>query len=208
MCINAPVSIASFTVGIISSIFLMYKGAPHYALENKTLGIFYIYVSTIQLWEFFMWIDLSGKMGLNKIATMLAPAFIYGQPVVLYLIKSAFYGRQSALFNIAAFFYFVDQLARYVDFIVHDKTLITTPNKDGVLAWKWRVNKEPNYVYTLMFVWAILLYYPLNYAIMYIGLGLVSLAISRITYESEFPAIWCLLNAYLPIFICAGSYFI
>jgi len=208
MCINAPVSIASFTVGIISSIFLIYKGAPQYALENKTLGLFYIYVSMIQLWEFFMWIDLSGKMGLNKIATMLTPAFIYLQPVVLYLIKSAFYSKQSVLFNIATFFYFVDQLAMYIDFIIHDKTLITTPNKDGVLAWKWRVNNEPNTVYLVMFLWAMLLYYPLNYAALGISLGVISLVISRITYDTEFPAIWCILSAYLPIFICAGTYFI
>jgi len=155
-----------------------------------------------------MWIDLSGKVGLNNISTILAPLFIYLQPITLYLIKSVFYGRQSALFNMAAFFYFVDQLSRYAEFIVHDKTLITTPNKDGVLSWKWRIKGEPNYVYFFMFLWAILLYYQWKYAVLYIGLGVVSLAISRITYESEFPAIWCLLNAYLPIFICAGSYFI
>ena len=204
MCINAPVSITSFLVGVTSSLVLIYYGAPKFHLENMITGIFYIYISFMQLVEFFMWIDLDGKLGLNRIATIIAPIYVMLQPIVLYVLKAFITGRQNMLYNIAAITYTANEVFLYTEFIRDTKILLTRP-KDGVLLWKWN---SPNYSYFIMFAWAILLFFPLSYALMILIFGILSLWLSIYAYKSDFPTIWCLMNAYIPMFIYFAGFYL
>ena len=75
MCINANASLSTFIFSIIGSIILIFFGNKKYHKENLLTGLLFIYVAFMQIFEYFMWIDLDDKKGYNKIATILAPLF-------------------------------------------------------------------------------------------------------------------------------------
>jgi hypothetical protein len=87
MCFNYKVSLFTFTLGTIFSILLINYGNKKYALENKIVGIFFIFISAIQFMDFLFWIDIKNKLGINKITTILGPILNVCQPIILYLIK-------------------------------------------------------------------------------------------------------------------------
>ena len=91
MCFNYQVSLFTFVIGIIFSILLIYYGNDKYSLENKVIGIFFIFISFCLFMDFLFWIDLTNKMGINRIATIVGPILNIGQPNILYIIKYIFY---------------------------------------------------------------------------------------------------------------------
>ena len=54
MCFNYKVSHLHFALGTIFSILLIISGNKKYALENKTSGVFFLFISAIQFMDFFV----------------------------------------------------------------------------------------------------------------------------------------------------------
>ena len=91
MCFNYKVSLFTFFIGTIFSILLIKYGNPRFSLENKTSGIFLIFISMIQFMDFLFWIDVKNKLGINTITTILGPILNAFQPVIFYIIKYIYY---------------------------------------------------------------------------------------------------------------------
>ena len=86
MCYTKELSISSFLVGLVCSIFLIKFGNPEYASFNNAIGFFYIFISVIQFLEYCMWADIKCQTGLNKMSSTLMPFMIYSQPIIYGLL--------------------------------------------------------------------------------------------------------------------------
>lgn len=204
MCVNAEVSLSSFIIGIISSIFLIYYGNKKFQKENLSVGIFFIYVSFIQLLEYFIWIDLDNKKGLNKIISIIFPVIICSQPVVFYIIKSIIFNKSVLWINLLIIYYILEAIFAYKSYLINE-TLITKV-KNKYLFWKW--DKYGSYIYVIIFAFAVFLYSNFNYSLLLFILGSFSLFVSYKISNINYTSTWCLTSAYMPIYMLAGSYII
>jgi hypothetical protein len=204
MCVNAEVSLSSFIIGVISSICLIYYGNKKFQKENLSVGIFFIYVSFIQLLEYFIWIDLDNKKGLNKIISIIFPIVISSQPVVFYIIKSIIFNKNVLWINLLIIYYILEAIFAYNSYLINE-TLITT-KKNKYLFWKW--DKYGSYIYIIIFAFAVFLYSNFNYSLLLFILGSFSLFVSYKISNINYTSTWCLISAYMPIYMLAGSYII
>ena len=80
MCYNTTISLLTFTVMVISTIYLIYRNYPN----DRWFAIVFISAGIMQLVEYFMWKDQScGKT--NHLATMLALIVLLIQPIAVLL---------------------------------------------------------------------------------------------------------------------------
>jgi hypothetical protein len=168
MCVNAEVSLLSFIIGVISSVCLIYYGNKKFAKENLSIGIFFIYVSVIQLLEYFIWIDLDNKKGLNKIISIIFPVIIFSQPFIFYIIKSHIFNKNILWINLLIIFYIFIGIFKYKSYL-ENETLITNV-KNKYLFWKW--NKyNIIYLYEIIFIISVFIYSNLYYSLLLLILG-------------------------------------
>jgi len=207
MCVNAPVSLASFVIGITSSIALIFYGAPKYARENLAAGLFFIYIAFVQLLEFFMWIDLDGKRGFNQIATSIISIYVRIQPLVLYAAEVFSFRKTDPFFNVAALVYLAKVAMESSP--PQPFKCLTTVGKDGHLDWKWFTFDTTlirHLPYNIMFVWAVIVFFSWRYALLFLVLGpATSLVTLKLFDMKSYGTMWCLLSAYIPIFMLVGG---
>lgn len=136
MCWNAETSLLTFTIGIITSLLIIYKGNPKYEKENIIFGIFFIFISLIQFFDFLFWIDIHNKYNINYYTTLIAPLINAGQPTILYIIKIIFLNNYNDIigtpynlfFLITNILYAIFLITNYVRFLNNGelKTSIST----------------------------------------------------------------------------------
>lgn len=81
MCITKGVSITTFLICSLSSIYLYQRNNPN----DRWIAVLFGYVGIIQLLEYFMWKDQECK-GLNQKTTKIAFYIILFQPIVSLLV--------------------------------------------------------------------------------------------------------------------------
>ena len=67
MCYSKDLSLASLSFGIIASLSLIYFGNNQSSSTNKSIGYFFLFVTLMQLVEYFLWIDIDCSNGFNKL---------------------------------------------------------------------------------------------------------------------------------------------
>lgn len=140
MCWNAETSLLTFTIGIITSLLIIYNGNPKYEKENIIFGIFFIFISLIQFFDFLFWMDIDNKYNINHYTTLIAPLINAGQPTILYLIKIIFLNKYNDLiliptpynlfFLLANIFYAIFLITNYVKFL--NNGVLTTSISTGL----------------------------------------------------------------------------
>ena len=86
MCYSTTISLLTFAVMILSTIFLIYRNYPN----DRWVAIVFISAGIMQLLEYFMWKDQSCGMT-NHIATILAFMVLLIQPIAI-LIGAYYFG--------------------------------------------------------------------------------------------------------------------
>lgn len=206
MCFSSKSSLYTLIIGIVSSILLIYYGNTKYTKENLIGGIFVIFVSIMQFFDYLFWNDLDNKKGTNKIGTLFAPLFNHLQPTFLYYLLCTIYNKFNILYFMLNLLYFIYVIIKYVQFISNSNNLITNV-KYGHLYWKWKLNF--NYIfYLLIFIFNIFIYIPLNYALLFFIICFSLLFISNKFYYNNMGETWCYFSAYSPLFLLLFSYFI
>jgi hypothetical protein len=203
MCYSASSSFATFLIGFVFSIMLIQYGNPANARENAAFGMFFIFISLIQLMDFGFWMDLRNSVGLNHILTIIGPLLNAGQPLILYLIKLAVltpatYDVPILTMNVAYGAY----LARaYYRFITNEKTLTTT-TENGHLKWRWI-----DYVYPIFYLVSLTvnLFYLTDFA--YSRFTFILTALFMVLSVRYFPyrvgEMWCFFGAFMPLIVFA-----
>jgi len=202
MCFNANVSLSTFLLGSVFSIILIHQKTPKYIAENTTIGIFFIFISLIQLMDFFFWIDLKNTIGLNKLTTIIGPLLNMGQPIILYLIKYFYYkptlmtlknnNLGVATLNIL---YAILLGYKYITFLKNDN--LVTGTKNGHLSWPWMKYSMPLF-YLILFAINIFYLSDFKYASFVFLITYFFLILSRIYFKYNTGELWCFFGAFIP----------
>ena len=205
MCFNYKVSLFTFAIGTLFSLLLIKHGNPAYALDNKILGTFLIFITSIQFMDFLFWIDLKNTLGLNKLMTIFGPILNIGQPTILYLIN-AYYRKRDilrvqnlsvsgpiALLNLCYVLYFV---STYLTYLSKEKLVTGTEHKH--LKWPWIKYQRPVY-YLLLLAINFFYIFPFSYALLIFSITYFFLFISWKYFYYNTGELWCFFGAFIPL---------
>jgi len=203
MCFSAKASITTFIIGLVGSLSLIYFGNPKFKSENITFGIFLIFISAIQLMDFFFWIDIKNKIGINKIVTIIGPLLNVGQPIILWIIKLFYFSPKIwekenlpiTLINIA---YILVMLYNYTRFIVSNK-LVTNTNH-GHLDWPW-IKYSNSLFYVILLAVNIFYLTNFHYSLVLFLVTYFFLILSSIFFKYNIGELWCFFGAFIPFII-------
>lgn len=150
MCFSKELSLVSFFSGVCLSLALIIYGSKKYKMQNLLIGIFIIYVSLMQLVDYFIWIDLDCTKGYNKIASLLGYILNLTQPLFAVLLFYVLYGLNSTFLFICAGLYTIILMYNFKKYI-DDKPPCVVPicgykeNCDKKhLRWDWLKLKNKN----------------------------------------------------------------
>lgn len=198
MCISANVSLSTFFISVFSSIILIYYGKKQYSIENIIIGLFFIYIAGVQLFEYFMWVN-SGEI--NHILTLILPLYIYHEPLVLFHLKMWFLNKTQYIWQyIVETIYFIEMCINWYDYYKKKPNDITVSSGNNGLFWKWSSFMNWN-LYNLFFTYSVFVYFPLRISILLFFLGILFNIISIIKRKNNSGTLWCLLSAFIPIFM-------
>lgn len=212
MCFNYKVSLFTFALGTVFSLLLIKYGNPVYALENKILGIFLIFIAAIQFMDFLFWIDLKNTFGLNKLMTILGPILNVGQPIILYLIN--YYYKKPDIFSfkhgngpiaLLNFFYVLAFLAFYVKYLAKEK--LVTGVEHEHLKWPWIKYQRPIYYLCLLAI-NIFYIFPFKYALLIFSITYFFLFLSHKYFYYNTGELWCFFGSFIPLIMYGTSMFI
>lgn len=213
MCFSAKASIITFAIGVIGSILLMKYGNPKFKKENILSGIFLLFIAGIQLMDFFFWIDLKNKLGINKIITIIGPLFNIGQPVILYLVKLLYFKPKDIFsmknYNLPIFIlnmiYFVNLMIGYTNFLSTDKLVTGTSN--GHLKWPWIKYSNP-WAYLILLAINIFYLTDFNYSLVLFLITYLFFILSVVFFSYNASELWCFFGAFVPLCMLLASYYI
>lgn len=187
-----------FIIGVIGSLLLIFYGNKKYVKENLIAGLYLIFTSFMQFFDYLIWSDIDNKDGINHYSTLLAPLFNYTQPTVLYILCESVYKKYNIFNFLLNCIYFIYVIVKYIQFI--SKNNLVTSKKYGHLYWKWKKNFN-NYFYLFILIFNIFVYIPLFYGIIFFLLGLFILLVSLKYFYYNTSELWCYFSAFTPLIL-------
>ena len=133
------------------------------------------------------------------------PVVVYLQPIIFYIIKSIIFKQNFSIVNVLVVIYIIYGIFEYNSYLKNENLITKVKNK--VLHWKWIKYGIKN-MYSILFVIVVFLYFNFYYALLLFILGIFLLIISHKIAIIDYDSIWCLLAAYIPIYMLIGSYLI
>lgn len=205
MCFSKKSSLLTFIIGVIGSLLLIFYGNKKYVKENLIAGLFFIFVSFMQFFDYLMWSDIDNKDGINHYSTLLAPLFNHTQPTVLFILCESIYKKYNIINFLLNFIYFIYVIVKYIQFI--SKNNLVTSKKYGHLYWKWK-NDFNYFFYFFILTINIFVYIRSFYAIIFFLLGLFTLLSALKYFYNNTPELWCYFASFVSFIMLITSYFI
>ena len=202
MCFSKELSIKSFIFGLISGLLLIFFGNDKSKNTNKAIGIFFIFVSFMQLIEYFIWEDIDCKNGLNKFSFGLGPMLNHLQPIIFFLLCSVFiessnlFPQEFIIFLIIIYVIYI--INKYYDYIINNPNKCVYTNKEGHLDWPWKYNF--NYIYFILIELIIFSNYYKNKNLMISFLiSYLLLFLSNHKFNKNSGELWCFMVTGIPL---------
>jgi hypothetical protein len=202
MCYSRDLSLASLSFGIFSSLLLITYGDNSSILTNKTIGYFFLFVSLMQLVEYFLWIDIDCTSGFNKIGSLLGPILNHLQPVVLLVIASIFLEPKNLISysivipaNILYLFYVS---FKYYQYVSEPKNLCVRTNSCSHLDWTWKKDFNYLFYFAINFINIANFYSNTNFMVS-LGVSYLLLFISIFNFNQNVGEFWCLMVTGVPL---------
>lgn len=204
MCYSAKISLITFVLSILtSSCLLLYGQTSPYQNSLNVIGYLFIYVAFVQLFEYFMWIDLSGKLGINQIFTFLIRYLVYLQPFVLYLVGN-YYSPFPSWLKTLNIIYFV-MLLVYLTLTNRLGVTSKTTSKSH-LKWNNMNSGLISGLYLLLITLNIFYSLEINYAIVTFSVLALSLTYSYLYIYESIGELWCFFGALIPVVLLIYSW--
>jgi hypothetical protein len=202
MCYSKELSLASLFFGIFSSIVLLLFGNKESFATNKTISIFYFFVSLMQLVEYLLWIDKDCKNGYNKLGAIIGPILNHMQPVVMLYLASQYLVPKKLIsdtilipLNIA---YLIYVYYKYTKYLSNKDNLCVKTNECNHLDWTWK--KDFNYIFYFIISFANVANFYNNKNLMTsFGLSYLLLLVSMMKFQKNIGEFWCLMVTGIPI---------
>lgn len=201
MCISKKVSLISFLLFNVSS-YLLIKNIK--TPSSLVIGIFFMYVSLMQVVDYFIWDDLDCTKGFNKIISAIAPIILHLQPIILLSLIKYFLKPKNKLFN-QLFYpivisYTSYTIYKYIEYLKSEPLCTSIHPKTGHLLWKWTYHF--NYLlYNLLFFLVFLFFYKnkiISTALIY---SYIVLTLSYFKFKEQMAELWCFLNSIVPFLV-------
>lgn len=204
MCVSSNASLFTFIFSIISSFILIYYGNKKYSKENLATGLIFIYVSLMQMVDYFIWNDLDNKKNYNKSSTIFGAFLNYTQPTIIYLVKSLIFHKTNSIINLINLIYFTYFIYAYNIFLNSNELITHVSNKH--LYWAW--TKYFNFfIYIITLIINCYIFINFKYFVMLIAFIIGCLILSYFKFKEHVGQFWCFIVAYTPILICLSTYF-
>ena len=140
MCYSKELSMNSFLFGMTTSLLLIIFGKKENLHTNLAIGLFFMFVSLMQLVEYLIWSDINCVNGMNKVGTKLGPILNHLQPIVFLILLNLFVKSKNiiptSIIVVLNVVYCVYVFHKYSDF----KKECTSVNTLGHLYWDWKQN--------------------------------------------------------------------
>ncbi len=203
MCFSKDLSLKSFLFGIISSLALLFFGNKSSYNTNIVIASSFIFISFMQLIEYFIWSDIKCLSGLNFIGSLLGPLFNHLQPVFIFLFMYYFLNSNNIInnniilsINLLYIFYVI---YKYIEYIKINKNKICTDkNKEGHLDWLWKYNFKYIFYYIILILNFINYSNNKNLGIILL-VSFILLIISYFKYHHNIGEFWCLFVTGVPL---------
>jgi hypothetical protein len=199
---STQLSLKSFIFGLFSGLLLIFFGNDKSKNSNKVIGLFSIFISFMQLIEYFLWKDINCKNGLNMICFKLGPLFNHLQPIILFLLCSLFIESSNILppeiiiFSIIIYIIYV--INKYNDYISNNLKQCIPANEIGHLNWPWKY--EFNYTSYFIIMFIVLLNYYKNKNIMVARfISYLLLFISTTKFNKNIDKLWYFMIPGVPL---------
>jgi hypothetical protein len=204
MCFSKRLSILSFIVGIVSSAILIKFGEEQYKKSNEALGYFFMFVSCMQLIEFFLWIDQNPPSTINKISSILGPIFNNLQPIVAlsigkYFIEDSINPIHSYIIYGVSIVYVIYVIYTFIEYIQLEN-MYTTTNKEKHLDWKWKYHFSYRYYYIVMLI-IFSRYYDNKYIWLSTIISFAILFFSVFKFSKNIGELWCFMVTGVPLML-------
>lgn len=202
MCYTKEISIQSFFFGLLCGLSLIKFGNKESSKTNKVIGLFYIFVSFMQLIEYFLWKDINCKTGLNKIGFTLGPIFNHLQPIILFILCMIFIKSSNIIpktfFIFLIILYLIYIIKKYIDYILNNSDQCVQPNETGHLEWIWKYNF--NYIfYFLINLLVLINYYKNKNITITLIISYILLFISINKFNKNIGELWCFMVTGIPL---------
>jgi hypothetical protein len=201
MCYSKELSLTSLIFGILTSMTLIFFGNKESYATNNTIGLFYFFVSLMQLVEYFLWIDIDCKNGYNKLGAIIGPILNHLQPVIMLAIASKYLIPKTLIsntilipLNIA---YLIYVYYKYTKYISNKDNLCVKTNKCNHLDWTWK--KDFNYIFyfIISFINVANFYNNTNLMVSFV-LSYLLLIVSIFKFQKNIGEFWCLMVTGIP----------
>lgn len=219
MCYTKEASIGAFFTGLISSILLIQFGNPNLHKENLLIGIMFIFVSFMQLVDYFIYIDPKCESGSNKLAGYMGPLLNGLQPTVLFILYYYLFANQASKDSVFQKYkylwiglnviYAIVIYGLYVQF--WNNSNLCSYKVDGRISWSWYSKNFDtffNVIYVSMLVINSYLIYSIlktnkqtRYFLTVFLIIIIFFFISKFNYQKHLGEFWCFFVNSVPLFI-------
>jgi hypothetical protein len=204
MCYTKQASITAFLTGLISSILLILFGNKENKSENLVIGILFLLVSFMQLFDYLIYIDPNCENGLNKLAGYIGPIFNAIQPVILYIFilnmsDNKYTKTIASIINIP---YIIYISILYIQYLQQNK--LCTSFEEGRPSWTWYhhgFGDVWNKIYLIVITLNVLMFFRYKYIMIAALLGLLFFIISVFNYKYHIGEFWCFFVNTIPLII-------
>ena len=207
MCFDAKTSISSFIISSIGTGMLFFSGDN----INKKFAYFWFCIALMQLWEYFIWINIENKEA-NMFWTIILRTTIALQPLIMLLVLNSIPSFLPKQLLLTIIIIEIIILITRIDIIFKQRKELTLVNKNNNLSWPIGRSKNYNYIHllqtTIYFLALTILPWfikPLKTG-MKIGLIIVTTILLtllkiknyNIIKNSDWMSLWCYIGAFMP----------
>lgn len=202
MCYSADLSLASLSFGIFSSLLLINFGSKESKETNKVIGYFFLFVTLMQLVEYFLWIDINCVNGFNKTGALIGPILNHLQPIVLLIIATTFLEPanliSSSIVIPANILYLIYCAYQYIKYVSDESNLCVRTNDCEHLDWSWKKNFNYLFYFIISFINIANFYTNTNLMVSF-GVSYLLLIISIFGFNKNIGEFWCLMVTGIPL---------
>lgn len=202
MCFSEELSLTSLSFGIIASLALINFGNKESTNTNKAIGYFFIFVTLMQLVEYFLWIDKDCVIGYNYVGSVVGPVLNNLQPVIMLLFARIYMESAHIISDetlmLANGLYLIYMIYKYIEYATNESNLCVETNEYGHLNWTWKKDFNYLFYFIISFINLINYYQNANFMIVFIVSYLI-LILSIFKFDKNIGEFWCLMVTGVPV---------
>lgn len=169
---------------------------------NKAIGYFFLFVTLMQLVEYFLWIDINCSNGFNKVGSLIGPILNHLQPVVLLVIAIIFLEPANLISqNIVIpvnIIYLIYCGYKYIKYVSNESNLCVRTNECDHLNWTWKNDFNYLFYFAISFINVANFYTNVNLMVSF-GISYLLLIVSIFGFNKNIGEFWCLMVTGVPL---------